>query len=101
MTGTKLCDLLYPTSESFDGWRTFKLSEEHKILITQYWKHIPHNNNDPNRFWYPYYKDFKYLWEYEHHEEESMSDDSTDSYDWRYYNDGLDMDQQDEHFWNF
>ena len=39
----------------------------------------------------------------EHYEEvrESMSDDSADSYDWRYYNDGLDMDQQDERFWNF
>ena len=30
-----------------------------------------------------------------------MSDDSADSYDWGYYNDGLDMDQQDERFWNF
>ena len=40
-------------------------------------------------------KDFKYLWEDEHYEEirESMSDDSVDSYDWGYYNDGLDMDQ--------
>ena len=48
-------------------------------------------------------KDFKYLWEDEHYEEvrEGMSDDSADSYDWRYYNDGLDMDQQDERFWNF
>ena len=47
--------------------------------------------------------DFKYLWEDEHYEEirESMSDDSADSYDWGYYNDGLDMDQQDERFWNF
>lgn len=58
MTGEQLYELLYPTFESFDGWRTFELSEEHKILIAQYWKHIPHNN----RFWYPYHKDFKYLW---------------------------------------
>ena len=43
-----------------------ELSEEHKILIAQYWKHIPHNDNDINRFWYPYYEDFKYLWEDEH-----------------------------------
>ena len=24
-----------------------------------------------------------------------------DYYNWGYYNDGLDMDQQDERFWNF
>ena len=103
VTGSQLYELLYPIFESFDGWRTIELSEEHKILIAQYWKHIPHNDNDINRFWYPYYEDFKYLWEDEHYEEvrESMSDDSADSYDWRYYNDGLDMDQQDERFWNF
>lgn len=103
MTGSQLYELLCPAFKLSDNWKTFELSEEHKILIAQYWKHIPHNNNDTNRFWYPYYKDFKYLWENEHYEEvrENMSDDSADSYDWRYYNDGLDMDQQDEHFWNF
>ena len=103
ITGSQLYELLCPTFESLDGWETLVTSEEHKILIAQYWKHISHDNNDTNRFWYPYYKDFKYLWEDEHYEEvrEGMSDDSADSYDWRYYNDGLDMDQQDERFWNF
>ena len=103
ITGSQLYELLCPTFKSLDGWETLVTSEEHKILIAQYWKHISHDNNDTNRFWYPYYKDFKYLWEDEHYEEvrEGMSDDSADSYDWRYYNDGLDMDQQDERFWNF
>lgn len=103
MTGSQLYELLYPTFKSLDGWETLVLSEEHKTLIAQYWKHISHDNNDTNHFWYPYYKDFSYLWEDEHYEEvrEGMSDDSADSYDWRYYNDGLDMDQQDERFWNF
>lgn len=95
ITGSQLYELLYPTFKPLDGWETLVLSEEHKTLIAQYWEHIPHDNNDTNRFWYPYYKDFKYLWEDEHYEEirESMSDDSADSYDWGYYNDGLDMDQ--------
>lgn len=102
MTGGQLYELLYPTLESSD-WGTIGLSKEHEMLITQYWKHIPHNDNDTNRFWYPLYKDFKYLRDDEYYEgvEESMSDNSTDSYNWEYYNDGLDMDQQDERFWNF
>ena len=42
----------------------------------------------------------KQLYNYEEIKE-SMSNDSTDSYNWEYYNDGLDIDQQDERFWNF
>lgn len=33
--------------------------------------------------------------------DDEMCDDWKDSYNWEYYNDGLDMDQQDERFWNF
>lgn len=102
ITGTQLYELLYPTFKSLDGWETLELSEENKTLIAPYWKHIPCNNNDTS-FWYPYYVDFKFLWDDEHSEEmrEGISDDSADLYDWRYYNDSLDMDQQDERFWNF
>ena len=32
---------------------------------------------------------------------ENIFDKSNDLYDWQYYNDGLDMDQQDERFWDF
>lgn len=97
MTGSQLYELLYC---EFSNWRDFELSEEHKILITQYWEHIFSKNDT---FWYSYCNDFKYLWEDEHSEEirENMSNYSTDSYNWEYYNDGLDMDQQDERFWNF
>lgn len=97
MTGSQLYELLYC---EFSNWKTFELSEEHKILITQYWEHIFSKNDT---FWYSYCNDFKYLWKDEHYEEirESMFNDSTDSYNWEYYNDGLDMDQQDERFWNF
>ena len=98
MTGSKLYELLY---QKFSHWKTFGLSEEHETLIAQYWDHIPHNGNET--FWYSCCNDFTYLWEDEHYEEiqESMSNDSTESYSWEYYNDGLDMDQQDERFWNF
>lgn len=98
MTGSQLHELLYC---KFSNWRTFKLNEEHLALITQYWRSIPHNDN--GTFWYSYCQDFRWLWKNEHYEEikESMSNDSTDSYNWEYYSDGLDMDQQDERFWNF
>lgn len=98
MTGSQLYELLYC---EFSNWRTFELSEEHLALITQYWRGIPHNDN--GTFWYSDCQDFRWLYEDEHYEEikESMSNDSTDSYNWEYYNDGLDMDQQDERFWNF
>ena len=97
MTGSQLYELLYC---EFSNWRAFELSEEHKILITQYWEHIFSKNDT---FWYSYCNDFKYLWEDEHYKEirGSMSNDSTDSYNWQYYNDGLDIDQKDERFWNF
>lgn len=98
MTGSQLYELLYC---EFSNWRTFELSEEHLALIAQYWRGIPHNDN--GTFWYSDCQDFRWLYEDEHYEEikESMSNDSTDSYNWEYYNDGLDMDQQDERFWNF
>lgn len=103
MTGSQLYELLYC---EFSNWRIFELSEEHLALITQYWRSISHNNNCT--FWYSYCQDFRWLWEDEHYEEtkDSMFDDSnendwTDWYNWEYYNEGLDMDQQDERFWNF
>ena len=98
MTGSQLYELLYC---EFSNWRTFELSEEHLALIAQYWRGIPHNDN--GTFWYSDCQDFRWLYEDEHYEEikESMSNDSTDSYNWEYYNDGLDIDQQDERFWNF
>ncbi len=90
-------------NEEYDFWKTIELKEKHKTLISQYWKHIPHDKNYTNSFWYPNYIDLKYLKEEEYNEEDSdsMRFDSADSYDWSYYNDGLDMDQQDERFWNF
>lgn len=103
MTGLQLYELLYSTLGTFDGWKSFELSGKHKILIEQYWEHIPYNGNNTNRFWYPSYKDFEYLGEHEHYEKvrDSMFDDSAGSCNWSYYNDGLDIDQQDERFWNF
>lgn len=50
ITGSQLYELLYPTFKPLDGWETLVLSEEHKTLIAQYWEHIPHDNNDTNRF---------------------------------------------------
>ena len=101
MTGSQLYELLYK-----DGsyWENFILNEEHKILITQYWKHI---FDSYNTFWYSYCQDFKYLWEDEHYcdeieeTKENFYNDVDDSYNWEYYNDNLDMDQQDKRFWNF
>lgn len=115
ITGPQLYELLHPTfnpldfqgiielNEEYDFWKTIELKEKHKTLISQYWKHIPHDKNYTNSFWYPNYIDLKYLKEEEYNEEDSdsMRFDSADSYDWSYYNDGLDMDQQDERFWNF
>lgn len=101
MTGSQLYELLYKKGAD---WANFDLNEEHKILITQYWEHI---FDKYNTFWYSYCQDFKYLWEDEHYcdeiEEtrENISNDVDDSYNWEYYNDNLDMDQQDERFWNF
>lgn len=101
MTGSQLYELLYKKGAD---WANFDLNEEHKILITQYWEHI---FDKYNTFWYSYCQDFKYLWEDEHYcdeiEEtrENIFNDVDDSYNWEYYNDNLDMDQQDERFWNF
>ena len=117
ITGSELYDLLYPsnilvggevpnllnyreTLNLLDGWSSFDMNDKHKALIAQYWKHIPRNYGDDS-FWYPGYKDFHYLGEIEYDEEESLSDDSVDACDWRYYDDGLDMDQQDERFYDF
>jgi len=101
MTGSQLYELLYK-DDSY--WGNFILNEEHKILITKYWEHI---FDSYNTFWYSYCQDFKYLWEDEHYcdeieeTKENFYNDVDDSYNWEYYNDGLDMDQQDERFWNF
>lgn len=51
-------------------------------------------------------KDAKHVKEVVKDEEEWIYDDKEnyawkDYYNWGYYNDGLDMDQQDERFWNF
>lgn len=98
ITGSQLLELLYPVLEQ-SSWNTIGLSDEHKALVMEYWKHISHNNS----FWYPPYEDFRYLRENEYCDEvrENNSDGLMDFYSWEYYNDGLDMDQQDERFWNF
>lgn len=101
--GSLLYDLLYSAVDSLDNWKNFDLSEEHETLILQYWSYICRNNFSGDCFWFPSYRDFKYL-EREYYDEDSdgnMFDRSSDLCDWRYYDDGLDMDQQDERFWNF
>lgn len=100
MTGSQLYELLYL---ELSDWKKIELSEEHKKMIVQYWEHV---FNDKT-FWYSYCEDFRYLWEDEHYFDEieetreNMYNDMTDPCNWEYYNDGLDMDQQDERFWNF
>lgn len=56
-----LYDLLYNTLNSLDNWNNFDLGEKHKTLIVQYWNYICRNNFNGDCFWYPAYRDFKYL----------------------------------------
>lgn len=101
--GDLLYDLLYNTIDSLDNWNNFDLGEKRKTLIVQYWNYICRNNFNGDCFWYPAYRDFKYLEKtyYDKELNENIFDESNDLYDWQYYNDGLDMDQQDERFWDF
>ena len=115
LTGSELYSLLYNrnsvTSEycfvkGRDNYKSVfsRLNENDRAFIEGLWEKFP---KDYNRevFWFPYYRKFDFLWDDENQDPTATnyfsSDDNNDYYNWGYYNDGLDMDQQDECFYNF
>lgn len=97
LSSDELFHLLYDKSPN---WGSFSISTENQIALSNYWQNVP--RNEYFRFWYQD-SDLDYLQE---EECESYDDDIeipnwNDYYNYDYYNDGLDMDQQDPRFWGF
>lgn len=94
ITPSELEELICDTK----SWSSFSLSNKNKKLLPRYWKDIPHNGNAGCFFGF-------YMMEDENCSEDSeIKEDAKDWSEhgnWDYYNDNLDMDQQNKDFWNF
>ena len=110
ITGSQLYVLLYSDEEfymtsyvpekPYSDWSQYNICDETKVLINNYWKHI---FSKTYCFWYPTHINFRYIKDFQHNQDlhNYNSDDLSSLYDWGYYNDNVDIDQQDENFWNF
>lgn len=93
ITDTELYSLLYSSDLSLSFIFNDDLTDKEK-----HWRNIPRNEKS-DRFWFPPYRDFKYL--SDNYNGNTDKQNNEWDYNGDYYNDNLDMDQQSPEFWIF